>query len=190
MEKLKTELQRKSIHLATSVIPLVYYFYPHQKLFLFLLGALFIFALLVEFLRINVTKIKHKYENLLGKLLRPGEKGRSLNGATYLLLGFWLSVWLFPVEISVVAMLLLTVSDTLAALVGMAVGRHPVFGKTWEGFLTFFISAWLLSWLITNNLPAAGIMAFVTGVVEMLPLKVNDNLLIPLTGGTLLMILL
>jgi len=185
----KIELKRKSVHMLTTIIPIAYFFVPQRELFLWIIAGLFSFALIIELLRINVTKIQHIYENYFGNLLRPVEKGTTLNGATILFLGSFLSVWLFPVNIAVAALLLLTISDGLAAVVGTIFGRHPVYGKTWEGFLAFFLSAWLIIYIVLDEPLIGGGVALVTAGIELLPVKVNDNLLIPLASGTFLMFL-
>ena len=81
---LKNEWKRKTIHLFTSIVPIAYFYWPQRDLFLALTGGLFIFAILTEIARINVTKIKHIYEKFFNTLLRSEETGNIPNGATLL----------------------------------------------------------------------------------------------------------
>ncbi len=184
---LKDEWKRKTIHLFTSIVPIAYFYWPQRDLFLALTGGLFIFAILTEIARINVTKIKQIYEKFFTTLLRAEETGNTPNGATMLLLAFWLSIFLFPAKIAVTVLLFLTVSDTMAALAGKLFGRHKIWGKTWEGFLTFFFTAVFISWILMGLSISGLSAALLAAVTELLPLKINDNLLIPLISGTFLL---
>jgi len=180
---MQSELIRKTIHLVTAVIPLMYLFYLDREQMSVFCISLFILFLLGDTLRIYVTHLTQIYEKIFGKLLRSAEKGKKLNGATLLLLGFSVATILFEKEIAILAMLILAVSDSLAAIIGMKFGRREWFGKTMEGSLAFFITTFFITGFFSDNI---GIItsgaALITGV-ELFSGKLNDNLTIPVISG-------
>ncbi|KAA3617492.1 MAG: phosphatidate cytidylyltransferase [Calditrichaeota bacterium] len=181
----KTELARKFIHISTSIIPLVYYYMATKEQILVLCISLFLIFLVGDVLRIYVTKLRQIYEKVFGMLLRKNETGKTLNGATLLFLGFLLAVVLFEKNIAVVSMLFLSVSDTLAAVAGKLFGKYKIFNKTIEGTAAFFLSAFIIS-LFFYDKPILGFgVALATAIIELVPLKINDNITIPLISGLL-----
>ena len=89
------------------------------------------------------------------------------------------------------AMAFLIVGDMLAAIVGKAVGRTRVFGKSLEGFAAGFGGGFLAAWALVPGLGAGplALAAFAAAVVEILPIPVDDNFRIPLLSGLVLELL-
>ena len=128
-------------------------------------------------------------------MIKTHEKKYYLTGATYVFLGAFLSIYFFPKTIAVIVLLFLTVGDPSACLVGLSLGRIrllPGSKKTLEGSLAFILAGLLVTFWI----PGVGIKLKVIGVIlaaliEYLPFKnFDDNLMIPLMTGTLMLILL
>jgi dolichol kinase len=64
-------------------------------------------------------------------------------------------------------------------------------GKTWEGSLAGFFFAFLAGMLFLPTKPLAALAgAAIAMTVEVLPLPINDNLLIPIITGAALTLLL
>ena len=105
--------------------------------------------------------------------------------------GMMLAIVLFPLEIAMLCIIILSIGDALSTLVGKLYGKHklPINRiKSWEGSITFFISALAILLLASLALePAIMIAAFIT-LVEGLP-KLNDNITIPLAVGFALLLL-
>ena len=120
---LKNELIRKSIHISTVIIPIIYYYHLDREQMSFLCISLFILLLIGDILRIYITLLTQIYEKILGKLLRSEETGKRLNGATLLFLGFSISVLFFEKEIAIISMMILALSDSIAAIVGKSYGK-------------------------------------------------------------------
>ncbi len=116
-------------------------------------------------------------------------KQKRLNGASYVLIAASLCVFLFPKVIAISAIAILVISDTTSALIGRRFGRHRFLAKSLEGSCAFFVSAVLVIFLTPkiDNLfmeYIIGIIAAAIGtVVEALPIKIDDNLSIPLAVG-------
>ncbi|MCZ7613963.1 MAG: SEC59/DGK1/VTE5 family protein [Ignavibacteriaceae bacterium] len=188
----KDELFRKLIHLTSLSIPIVYYFIT-AKTAAIILGILTAAALIIDlsrYLHPETGKIFYKF---FGFLLREHEldhKKKNLNGATYILISALISVLIFPKVIFISAFSILIISDSLAALIGRKFGKHKFLSKSFEGTLTFFISACIVI-LFTPKIGGfleeyliGFIAAFVGAIVENISFRlIDDNLSIPLSVG-------
>ena len=87
-------------------------------------------------------------------------------------------------DIAVFALLIMTVSDAVAALVGSYFGKRKIFNKTFEGTLAGIIVGILLCFLVPTIPVMIAVIGVIAGMsVELLPLRLNDNLSIPLVSG-------
>ncbi len=190
-ESYGVEVMRKAIHLSSLAIPILYFFLEKPIALAILVPLTLAFAL-SDILRLYHPPTGRVYERYLGFLLRNHERndrGRRLNGATYVLLSATLCIILFPKVIVVTAFAILIVSDSAAALIGRRFGRHRFLAKSVEGSAAFFASAALvviiapkISYVAAEY--AIGVGAALLGaVVEASPLPIDDNLTIPLTIG-------
>lgn len=188
----RDELFRKLIHLISLSIPIVYYFITTETAAI-ILGILAVAALIIDmgrYLHPETGKIFYKY---FGFLLREHEldiKKKNLNGATYVLISALVSVLIFPKVIFISAFSILIISDSAAALVGRKFGKRKFLSKSFEGTLTFFISACIVI-LFTPKVSGffeeyliGFVAAFVGAIIENISFKlVDDNLSIPLSVG-------
>jgi dolichol kinase len=188
----RDELFRKLIHLTSLSIPIVYYFISTNTAAL-ILGILASMALIIDLGRYLHPETGKIFYKIFGFLLREHEldhKKKNLNGATYVLISALISVLIFPKILFISAFTILIISDSSAALVGRKFGRHRFLSKSFEGTLTFFISACIVI-LFTPKIGGfleefyiGFIAAFVGALVENISFKlVDDNLSIPLSVG-------
>ena len=188
----KDEILRKSIHLCSLSIPIVYYFIPRSTALIILgiLAAIAIFLDLGRYLSPSIGKFFYK---IFGFLLRQHEidhKKRNLNGATYVLLSGFICVLIFPKVIVVTAFAVLIISDTLAALIGRRFGKHKFLFKSFEGTLAFFVSG-IIVVLLSPKIEyrfseyMIGIVSTAFGaIVENVSFGLaDDNLVIPISIG-------
>ena len=190
-ESYGTEMIRKGIHLLSLLIPVVYYFIPKQTALAILIPLTLAFGL-SDIGRLFVPAIGRIYNTYFGFLLRSheqNERGRRLNGATYVLFASTILVLFFPKVIALTAIAVLIISDTSAALIGRRYGRHRFMSKSLEGAGAFFLSALLVVAIApkVEYVPAeyliGGAAALVGAVVESSAIGLDDNLSIPLTVG-------
>ncbi|MFO7872267.1 MAG: hypothetical protein R6U26_01330 [Candidatus Undinarchaeales archaeon] len=186
MSELINELRRQLFHFGGLVFVVMSYFIPYY-LFLYILIAgifiSFIFLPLKRFLGIKV----------LDDWLRKEERDNLfLKGIVFFLIGIT-SVLIFTrsFEIFRVAVLVLVLGDASSTIVGKVFGtkKLPYNGnKTAEGTFAFFIFAFIGAF---TQLPyfMAIITALFGAFVESLPLKIDDNLTIPILVGVLLWLL-
>jgi dolichol kinase len=121
-----------------------------------------------------------------GRVLREEER-RSLMGSTYFLFSSVLTILLFPKSIAIASLLILILSDTAGALVGKSIGRVRIFRKTLEGSGAFFLSSLLIVWSYPQlNRFSGSLAALGATLVEVLPIRVDDNLTIPIVAGAIM----
>ncbi len=185
----RSELIRKSIHLCSLSIPIIYYFISRQRA-LELLVPMTLVAFAVDLARYSQPSIARWFYRWFGFLLRQRERDvreKQLNGATYVLLASTICVFFFPKLLVINAIAILIISDSTSALIGRRFGRRRFLIKTLEGAVAFFLSAVLVICVTpkVSGLPleyGIGIIAaFVATVVESAPIAVDDNLTVPLS---------
>ena len=97
-----------------------------------LLGCLSLFAILLEISRKKWDTVESLFEKHFNFMLRQGEFDGGLTGATWLLFGSTITVFLFPIQIAVPSLLFLTVGDAFAAIIGKGI---PI-GKIGDKYLS------------------------------------------------------
>jgi dolichol kinase len=185
------EIVRKGIHLFSLSIPTIYFFIS-QQLALCLLLPITAMFIGIDTARYYIPTVSRWFYRWFGWLLRRHETDtnrKQLTGASNVLISATLCVLLFPKVIAINAFAILIISDTTSALVGRRFGRHRFLAKSFEGSLAFFVSAVVVILIApkVSRLPAEyviGIIAAAIGaVVEALPIRIDDNLSIPLAVG-------
>ena len=97
----------------------------------------------------------------------------------------------FDLNVAYASILILAISDTAAGFVGSSMGRrkNPLNQrKTIEGTMAFFSTAVFAAMLFVPTSRAL-VVAFIAAIVEALPLKINDNLSVPLSAGVIMHLL-
>jgi dolichol kinase len=186
------EFARKAIHLSSLLIPLIYW-HIGRKQALLILAPVTAGFFLVDVFKHFVPFLSTWYHATFGTMLRHHELSKDrlhLNGATWITLAAFVLIAFFPKTIAVAAFAMVSVSDTVAALVGKKFGRHRFGGqKSLEGSLAFFISAIpIVSFIPGLPLPVGIVMALAGTISEALVLKIagfriDDNLSVPLAGA-------
>jgi dolichol kinase len=182
---LASELKRKSIHLASIVIPVGFYLSPDAWSVYWKRGllALVIVALAIEVVRLHHPGTRSLFRHFFGELLR-GHEDASLLGSTYHVIACLLTIHLFSKPVAVLALGFLIVGDTFAAIVGKWLGRIRIYGKTLEGAAAMFAICFAMS-LVTPGMPVpVGLVgAVVATIFELIPIPLDDNFRVPLSAG-------
>ena len=189
---MRLELKRKSIHLVTnSLVPIVYYFFGIPKVVMaILLGIAAVAIVIVDSNRTRNNFLSKIFGKYFDGMMRSHELDGKLTGASYVLIGSFLTITLFPKEIAILALLFAAVGDTFAALYGKKLGKIKIWNKTIEGSVVGFISCVLVA-LLFPSIPVLTKYggAFAAMFIELLPIKIDDNLRIPLFSGLVMYIL-
>lgn len=180
LETLPKELFRKSIHWCTAFIPLLlkHFYWPIEVLLLLAVTG----YTLSEILRlkgINVPLVSL----ITRTAARKRDEGKFVLGPVTLVLGIVIASLIFESEYYTIGILSLAFGDGIASISGKMLGRIKIpfiYGKTVAGSLSCFFAIFICSFLISKNTASSIIIATSGMVLEMLPLKDFDNLLIPI----------
>ena len=183
---MRQEIIRKTIHLSiNSLIPLAYLFLNIPKLWMaVLLGISSVMIVVIDLMRTRNGWISKIFGKLFNGMLRSHELEGKFTGASYVLIGSFISIIIFPKEIAVLALLFTAIGDTAAALYGKKYGKIKIWNKTLEGSIVGLITCFIIALFfpqIPNIIKFSG--AFAAMLIELLPIKIDDNLRIPLFSG-------
>ena len=189
------ELRRKAFHLSSLIFPLIYFFTPKFQMTIIMM-ILAVTTIYIDRIRHHNEAVKELAEAFFGSLLREREASGTyvFSGISFMMAGFFITALLFPKGIAIASWLVLIISDALAAIVGMRIGKATNHGKSIEGAVTFFISALLIGILSYFLAPHhAGFFALflaclMTSAVEYYSFQIgiDDNFTIPVTFATTL----
>jgi dolichol kinase len=180
------EIKRKIVHLATLIIPVGYALTSEESVILFLV-PFFLALLSVDLLRHFHSGMASLFEKYFFRRVLREEEKATFMGSTYFIFSTILTILLFPKSIAIASILILILSDTAAALVGKWIGKIKIFGKTLEGSMAFLLTSLLIIWAYPNlNRFSGSLAALGATLIEVLPIKVSDNLTIPLAAGAIM----
>ena len=190
------ELQRKTLHLLTLVLPFGL-LWLGKTTSLYILIPLLIIAILADMARVRWTGFNQWIQRFFGFMMRPKELPEVgqpvvINGASWVLASAVLTILLFPVPIAAAGMAIFLLGDAVAAIVGRRWGRIQLGNqpKTLEGTLAFIVGAFLIVLLIPEIPWWIGLAGAVTGaIMEALPVPLNDNLRVPLVACLVMYVL-
>lgn len=178
---------RKFYHLIGGVGLLsLYYILGRDRVFIFY-ALFFLIVLVLEILRLKIPAVNRLIFTKFGSFIRKNEEHKLTGTAPYIL-GIGLSLYLYRPDIATAAICFLVFGDVAATTIGERYGKTKIGNKSLEGTLAFVVAALSVGFL----LPLVGIPvmhgiilvgAIVAAGVELLPLPVNDNLVIPLVSG-------
>ena len=184
----KNEIFRKSIHSTSIFIPIAYIFIDYS-LYILLLT---ITAITIICINISFNKYLSKIpivSKVFSLVLRPYEKG-NLWGSSYMLIGFCIITLIFNKNITITAMFITSISDSMAAIIGMKYGKIKLLNnKTLEGSFTFMISTYLIFFLTINvytNILKLCTISFLISLIELITPTKFDNLTIPIGSALIL----
>lgn len=193
----KAEIFRKSIHLCSLSIPIIYYFISREKALILLVPVTLAF-LAIDLLRhFHPPTAKIFYESF-GWMLRShehDERKKRLSGATHVLISATLCVLIFPKLITITSFSILIISDSAAALVGRRFGKRKFLKKSFEGSAAFFFTALIVIAATPKVSSQAGeyviavIAAAAATVIEAMSVGIDDNLSIPISVGIVMWML-
>lgn len=185
----KINLNRKIYRCLAFVFPLAYTFISKENMLWFTAIVLFL-LLIFDLGRILSDKLNKTAFKSLRTLMKSKER-RNLSTSSYLLISFLLSVLLFDKYIAILAMFLTVLGDGVAEIYGICYGRRRIIGKkTVEGSLACFVHSVFLGVVLLQfysyAYSAIFIGALATTIIELISLRIDDNLTMPLGVGFVL----
>lgn len=178
------ELFRKSIHICSSIVPLLLaYYYWYTVWGLLIIVALYYFCELARLEGHPVVLISLITETAS----RQRDECKFVLGPVTLVLGIVFAALVLPPECARVGIYALAFGDGLASLGGKLFGRVKLpltGGKTLEGSLTCFIAVFISTYVVSKRPLVSAVVAFAAMLIEVFPLGDWDNMIIPAaTGG-------
>jgi len=177
---LKVEIARKVMHVSSSAI----------GFFVLLFDKSFYVPILlsVSFLTISFDVLRLKYEpirkifNLFFNIFTRSSENKKMTGSSFLFIGASIVAVFFDKDIAVAGLLILSFSDSAAAIVGILFGKTKLFNKSLEGSFAFFISSVVILYLLGFSIAQTMFVAFIATITELLSsYKYNDNISIPVS---------
>jgi dolichol kinase len=154
-----------------------------------------IFAIALIYTISELWRLEGKELPLISAITRHAANQSELRGFAaaplYFAFGILFTLVIFPHPASYAAIAMFCLGDSAASLFGGLVSTSLPFnkGKTWEGSLAGFFFAFLAgTFFVSPLLALAG--AAIAMTIEVLPLPINDNVLIPVITGAVLSLLI
>ena len=186
-DEIKTEIIRKLIHFLIGLVPGLASI--NRTFTLIFLAAGTLIYVFMEILRLKGVRVP-VISALTNMAARSPDAGHFEMGPVTLGLGALFALLLFSSTdnstTASIAIYALAFGDGFAGLAGRIFGRlRPpfMFGKSVEGTLACFIAVLIASYLVSKSIFTAFIAALCAAIVEALPLKDFDNLVLPLAVG-------
>jgi diacylglycerol kinase (CTP) len=182
---------RKCFHLVGGLGLLSLYYLLGRQNALLAYGLLFLIVIAVDAVRLRIPAVNQFIFDHFGSFIRTSEANKLTGTASYVL-GIGLSLALYRSDIATAAICFLAFGDVAATTVGERFGKTKIAGqKSLEGTLAFITVAAASGFLLQYvglSLPPGLIMAgaVVATAAELIPLPLNDNLVIPLASGAVM----
>lgn len=184
------QIPRRIFHICGGIsIALLYGLFLSHSSAVHILGLFACLFYIFEQIRINYPEYSAKLNPASKYFMRAEEQLKESAMIPYMV-GILLTIISFPKSVAICSILTLGMADPLSAIVGIKFGKHQwVEEKTIEGSLAFFLSCFfciLFPLLLGSNNPTTSvfIVSLLTSLMvssfEMLPIKIDDNLTIPI----------
>lgn len=185
-----TEMLRKSIHLISAYIPVLYYFTDKKFMTIIMLPLIILVSVFDYF---NILMKLGKYgKQFHQKIYRSHElQEKSFSGAFYFLISSLFCIVVFPKDVSILAIFVLIFSDTFASFTGrfLPIYKFTSLKKTLGGMIGFCASGILIIAFVDHvmhlqfHVYSAVVAIFVSAIFEMFAkkIRIDDNFLIPIS---------
>lgn len=184
--EIRTEVIRKSIHILIALTPTLAGIIG-QVTTMTLLGLGIMAYAVAELLRLRGVEVP-----VIGYITRQAMRSRDRNGIVLgpltLGIGALLALVMYPEPASAIAIYALALGDGIASLVGKLFGtiRIPrTGGKSLEGSLACLLIVFVAATLVfpAMAVPRLALIALVATILELLPTKDLDNVIMPVGTG-------
>ena len=185
----RNDFLREDIHASGFFVPVI-----ASLIGVPIVGVL-IFAISVIYTVSELWRLEGKESSIISAITRHAAHQSELRGFAaaplYFAFGILFTLLVFPHPASYAAIAMFCLGDSVASLFGGLISTSLPFnkGKTWEGSLAGFFFAFLAGTFFVSPL-LAFIGAAIAMTVEVLPLPVNDNVLVPVITGAVLTLLI
>ncbi|MCO4773015.1 MAG: hypothetical protein KDA24_23480 [Deltaproteobacteria bacterium] len=188
-----TNYRRSLVHVTSGFVAFtIISLLPGRAWLVGIASLFFVYAWVVEFIRRRSPSFNARVMAFYAPIAHAHEWDRVNSGTWYCTALFIIAMTGSPL-VCAIAVLILGVSDPMAALIGRRWGKTKlVNGRSLEGTLAFAVSGTLVAslmsaWVYPISLPQAFALAGVAGVAgaiaELFSRSIDDNLTIPVAAG-------
>ena len=163
-----------------------------QREGLFYLGIAALIIIPFDILRLKRPDLNHRIITFFKPVIRLDEV-HTLSGTSFLIIGVFINVILFPKKIVVLSILLLAFGDPASSIFGILYGKDKIWGrKSLQGSLACFSVCTLVSgiYLLSRNdmVERFVLVSVLCGIVgalsELIQIKkLDDNMTFPVLAG-------
>ena len=185
----KGELLRKSIHLSSSCFAILLYLFGREIILLPLIILTFLY-IIFDYSRKN-QKLNYLYLYFFNEITRNNEKKGAFTGATFVFLGITITMLFFEEHIAIPAILIMSLSDSAAAIFGRKYNYTIIKNKTLEGSIAFLLTTLIIFYLFNFNLFISLLVGVLLTCIELFDkYLIDDNLSLPIFSSILISIFL
>jgi phytol kinase len=183
---IRTEVIRKTLHFSIAATPSLAFMFGVQATVIVLAAGVLFYALSELYRGLGVTV--PIVSRLTEMAMRSRDKAQFVLGPITLGLGAMLALQLYPQPAASIAIYALAFGDGLSSLVGKLFGtiRLPFTGgKSLEGSLACLLAVFISGLLLVPSfsIQSLTIIALAATILEALPTKDFDNLILPIGTG-------
>ncbi len=191
-------LIRKVWHMAMGIIIVSLYMSGMpQATALTILGALFVWSLSMETIRLKNPAINEKCIKFFGPVIRSSEVNK-VSGMPYYIASSIVAIAVFPKPVAILSLCYLAFGDPIASLVGILYSNRSIKifngSKSLHGTAAGFAVCAMATWIYLRSTGMYGLDlirltllgGFAGALAELLPLDLDDNFTIPVVSGFIL----
>ena len=191
-------LLRKSFHIGGGIIILIPLWYLRQptEWMAAMMSMVLAGVLSVEYSRKTWPKANELALKVFGPVMRDSEADH-VSGIPFYAASCLFAILIFPYNIKVIAIMHLVFGDPSSSFFGVLFGKDKLFPhKSLQGTLGGFLVCTIVTAFFLYQMEIATktvlLMSMIGGlsgaIAELLPLKVDDNLSIPLVSGAFMLL--
>ncbi len=188
-------LARKIYHVVGVAFIVILYLTLSRMASLTLLGSAILIFVPLDYLRRKIPVLQNIALKGFGPVLRKDEE-KTLSGMSMMMVGIFITAYLFPPSIVILSLLLLGLGDPISSIVGTIYGKDKIVGnKSLQGTLAGFVVCTVASFtyfvytgIMSERLLFVSLLAGLIGAIsELVPIgRLDDNFTIPIMSSTLL----
>lgn len=186
---------RKVYHISGGLILIGLYAYMGRGPGLWMLLSVTVFATGLDLIRLNSQPLNRFIFKHFSKFIRKSED-KVLTGTPWYMMGILAAAALYSTQVAVYSVAFLACGDVAATSVGEKWGTIKISGKkSLQGTLAFFAASVIAGVVINYSFYPVSAFVFIAGafsasLVEVIPLRINDNLSIPVIAGAVMQLML
>jgi len=176
----KNEFKRKIVHFASAIIGLSIIYLDREVILPVLIVSAIIFPLL-DYMRINNKFVSNFYNSYFHSITRSFES-KKLTGASFVFWGALITYILFEPKVAGIALIVMSLADANAAIIGVGYGNTKLLNKSLEGSFAFYVTTFTILYIFKIPLIISLFISVIATFTELIEIpKINDNISIPLS---------